>query len=281
MLSLIAVFLLSQYQPQDQSPAGRPPAPEENPQPPMKLPPEDKACGDKCLRAYEKNRAAAIEKCKPLEQNGEACIREHRLEDGLLDCVESCRPSPLWPKLVLGALAILGALVWFVWEGNVTTANKMRVLLCAALSVCTLLGAAGAQAQDKSFEGARSFAAGRNPAVAVGDFNGDGGRDLAMAGIRGDAVTVLLGNADGTSPISSSFATGSVPVSVAMGDFNGDGLSDLVVVNINSNNVSVLLGNGDGSFQEAQTFGAGSHPYSAIPLRWATSMAMDPPTWPQ
>ncbi len=144
MLSLIAVFLLSQYQPQDQSPAGRPPAPEQNPQPPMKLPPEDRACGDKCLRAYEKNRAAAIEKCKPLEQNGEACIREHRLEDGLLDCVESCRPSPLWPKLVLGALAILGALVWFIWGGNVTTANKMRVLLCAALSVCTLLGAAGA-----------------------------------------------------------------------------------------------------------------------------------------
>ncbi len=208
------------------------------------------------------------------------------------------------------------------------TPTKMRALL--ALAVCNVLVAAAAQAQHKSFEGARSFAAGRSPVVAVGDFNGDGVRDFAAVGIRGDAVAVSLGSADGTSPISRSFATGSVPVSLAIADFNGDGLSDLVVVNINSNNVSVLLGNGDGtfqaqrtfdvgeapasvavgdfnadgvpdlavsniysnkvyvllgngdgSFQEAQTFGAGSHPYSAVPLRWATSMAMDRPTWPQ
>jgi len=140
--------------------------------------------------------------------------------------------------------------------------NKMRVWLFAALAVCNVFCAAAVQAQDKSFEGARSFASVRHPAIAVGDFDGDGVRDFAMAGIRGDAVTVSLGSADGKSAISRSFATGSVPVSLAIADLNGDGLSDLVVVNIDSNNVSVLLGNGDGSFQEQRIFDVGEAPAS-------------------
>ena len=50
----------------------------------------------------------------------------------------------------------------------------------AGLAACKVLVAAAAQAQEVSFEAARSFTAGLLPhAVAVGDFNGDGVPDLA------------------------------------------------------------------------------------------------------
>jgi hypothetical protein len=81
--------------------------------------------------------------------------------------------------------------------------------------------------------------------VAVGDFNGDGIPDLAVA--NGSAVSVLLGNGDGTFQAQVSYAAGIGPIFVAAGDFNGDGKLDLAVAT--SGGVRVLLGNGDGTFQ--------------------------------
>jgi len=96
-----------------------------------------------------------------------------------------------------------------------------------------------------------AFDAGSGPSsVAVGDFNGDGILDLAVANYYGNNVSVLLGNGDGSfQPAVNYYAAGSEPSSVAVGDFNGDGIQDLAVLNYAGNNVSVLLGNGDGSFQ--------------------------------
>jgi hypothetical protein len=82
--------------------------------------------------------------------------------------------------------------------------------------------------------------------VAVGDFNGDGKADLAVANYSDHSVSVLLGNGDGTFQTHVDYATGSGPDSVAVGDFNGDGKADLAVTNDYA--VSVLLGNGDGTF---------------------------------
>ena len=96
------------------------------------------------------------------------------------------------------------------------------------------------------------LAAGSGPdSVAVGDFNGDGKLDLAVANSGSNDVSVLLGNGDGTFQTALHSSVGVSPVSVAVGDFNGDGKLDLVVVNNGSNDVSVLLGNGDGTFQTA------------------------------
>jgi hypothetical protein len=133
---------------------------------------------------------------------------------------------------------------------------------------------------DGSFQAPRTFAAGSNPqSVAVGDFNGDGKLDLAVADYgdifrQGQGVSVLLGNGDGSFQAPRSFdAGGSGSVSVAIGDFNGDGKLDLVTTSyseycgyssctIIESGVRVLLGNGDGTFGSARYFAAGSSPSS-------------------
>src|SRR2546422_3097341 len=112
--------------------------------------------------------------------------------------------------------------------------------------------------QTVSFIARRDFVVGNNPvSVAVGDFNGDGVPDLAVANAGSATVSVLLGNGDGTFRAALTVGVGTNPFSVAVGDFNGDGVPDLAVANYGSNTVSVLLGNGDGTFQAARTFGIG------------------------
>jgi hypothetical protein len=96
--------------------------------------------------------------------------------------------------------------------------------------------------------------------VAVGDFNGDGVPDLAVADYGG-GVSVLLGNGDGSFQAPVSYLVGTASTSVAVADFNGDGIPDLAVVN-QSGGVSVLLGNGDGTFGKAVKSGAGYDPYA-------------------
>src|SRR5204863_10215991 len=77
--------------------------------------------------------------------------------------------------------------------------------------------------------------------VAVGDFNGDGRPDLAVANSVADVVSVLLGNGDGTFQDAANYRTGNGPVSVHVSDFDGDGKPDLAVASRNSDTVSVLL----------------------------------------
>src|ERR1700687_1415547 len=85
--------------------------------------------------------------------------------------------------------------------------NRRMGLVCAGLAVCNVLVAAVTQAQDISFEDAQNFGAGINPiSVAVGDFNGDGVQDLAVANLNSDNVSVLLGNGDGSFQVARDFA---------------------------------------------------------------------------
>ncbi len=113
---------------------------------------------------------------------------------------------------------------------------------------------------DGSFRNAVSYAAGPSPdSVAVGDFNGDGIPDLAVANdvISSGTVSVLLGTGDGTFQDAVSYPAGPSPTAVAVGDFNGDGIQDLAVADLGdggNKGVSVLLGTGDGSFQPPRTF---------------------------
>jgi len=90
-----------------------------------------------------------------------------------------------------------------------------------------------------------TYTVGLNPtSIVVGDFNGDGHLDLAVAEYGIGRVGVLLGNGDGTFGPVVDYSPGAV--SLAVGDFNGDGHLDLVASSPGS--VSVLLGRGDGTF---------------------------------
>ena len=96
--------------------------------------------------------------------------------------------------------------------------------------------------------------------MAVGDFNGDGRPDLAVANEFSYNVAVFLGTGDGTFQPARFFATDRGALAVSVGDVNGDGRQDLAVANYGSTTVSVLVGNGDGTFQAAQNFGVGNAP---------------------
>jgi VCBS repeat protein len=88
---------------------------------------------------------------------------------------------------------------------------------------------------------ATDFNVGTSPvSVAVGDINGDGTLDLAVADFNSNNVSILLGTGTGSFGAATNFGVGTAPVSVAVGDLNGDGKLDLAVANVGSNNVSIL-----------------------------------------
>jgi Bacterial Ig-like domain (group 3)/FG-GAP-like repeat/FG-GAP repeat len=107
--------------------------------------------------------------------------------------------------------------------------------------------------------------------LATADVNGDGNPDVLVAEQCQDsncttgAVSVLLGNGDGTFQPGGIYASGGLyALWIVTGDVNGDGKTDVVVSNecaSNSNcsqgTLSVLLGNGDGTFQSPITYATG------------------------
>jgi hypothetical protein len=118
---------------------------------------------------------------------------------------------------------------------------------------------------DGTYQAPQNLPAGSLPrSLAVGDFNGDGILDLAVANSGDNTVSIRLGNGDGSFQPARTFPAGSFPRSVAVGDFNGDGILDLAVADVSSGTVSVLRGNGDGSFQSPRSFAVGTFPDSVV-----------------
>ncbi len=100
--------------------------------------------------------------------------------------------------------------------------------------------------------------------VAIGDLNGDGNPDLAVA--HGAGVSVLLGSRDGTfqDPVDAEGAIGTKIQSVAVADLNLDGRADLALglsaAGPGDPNISVLPGRSDGTFPTHTDYVAGGAP---------------------
>ncbi|NWL77283.1 hypothetical protein DM872_10495 [Pseudomonas taiwanensis] len=92
--------------------------------------------------------------------------------------------------------------------------------------------------------------------IAVGDFNRDGIKDLAMASSLA-RVCLLLGLGNGTFnqlptlTLIGGNNLGMDATDIDVADFNGDTFQDLVVaLALNSNRTAILTGNGDGTFRQ-------------------------------
>jgi hypothetical protein len=112
---------------------------------------------------------------------------------------------------------------------------------------------------DGTLRGQVVYGAGQGPkSIAIGDFNGDGHLDLAVANEEDDNVSIYVGNGNGAFTRSQVlYGVGQYPASIAIGDFNGDGHPDLVVANSGDDNVSVLINTGAtaGCFIATAAFG--------------------------
>ena len=98
--------------------------------------------------------------------------------------------------------------------------------------------------------------------VALKDLNQDGKPDLVVTngGPMLSAVSVWIGNGDGTFLNPKDYKTGRRPLGVSFADFNSDHLPDLLVINGEGDSFTTFLGNGNGTFQPGKDSGADASP---------------------
>ena len=113
--------------------------------------------------------------------------------------------------------------------------------------------------------------------LSVGDFDGDGGQDIAIANSYYSEIFILFNRGIGRFDAGySEIYGGDIPTRIASGDFNGDGRLDLAVASWGTGAVSVLINRGDYSF-------AGPTPWVSDKIQsvstWEVSTAIRCPTW--
>src|SRR5262249_26179911 len=145
---------------------------------------------------------------------------------------------------------------------DIAAANKV------ARNVVILLNSFGSGCLAESFgPAARTFPAFDPRALATGDLNNDGVRDVVVASTNINQGQVTHGSPAPTFPTAPTFAPGfdpetsltgfNSPRAVALGNFNGDAFPDLAVANAGSGLVSIFTG-GAGGFSSFGSVAAGA-----------------------
>jgi hypothetical protein len=98
--------------------------------------------------------------------------------------------------------------------------------------------------------------------VALSDLNADGKLDLVVTngGPMSNAVSIWLGNGDGSFRDPKDYSTGHRPLGVSFADFNNDHHSDLLVINGEQDCFTTFLGNGNATFRPGKDSGADAGP---------------------
>ena len=141
--------------------------------------------------------------------------------------------------------------------------STLRTLSLLLLFNC-VTNLQGIAQTNVSFQARRDFAAvGQAGGMAVGDFRGNGSKDLVITNSLANSavVSMVRSNGDGTFAAPIPFPTGgTAPTGVTVADINNDGKLDVVVTNFLTNTVAILLGNGNGTLQAPRVFAVGTNP---------------------
>lgn len=99
--------------------------------------------------------------------------------------------------------------------------------------------------------------------MTIGDFNGDGKLDVALAGYNSSiqgVIQIMLGKGDGTFTKGQTINLGSngIGTGITTGDFDGDGKLDLAFISNTTNKVYFYKGSGTGTFTSAGSIAVGN-----------------------
>lgn len=160
---------------------------------------------------------------------------------------QSAAQVSLAPPLPFRPSGTGGAVVAADFNGD----GKPDLALLETDNTATAAGAVYLGKGDGTFQPGKPFGSMSAGVLVVGDFNGDGRPDLAIASLTSGTVAIFFGSGDGTFQLAGSFAGPAPFTAMCAADWNGDRKTDLAILSQTTATVAILLSGGDGSFQMA------------------------------